>query len=206
MSRLIDLTGNRYGCLVVLSRDRNLAPRIPGWKCQCDCGRQVVLNGSNLRLGLTQSCGCLRRRLTQHRFITHGKAHTKEFRIWCAMRQRCNDPNHSSFHKYGGRGIKVCDEWNDSFEQFYSDMGPRPAPKFTIERKDNDGPYDKTNCVWATRKAQANNRRSNRLIEFNGRELTLRQIMDETNCQISFRTMRARVFALGWSIKDALSC
>lgn|SRR5215831_11353555 len=208
MSRLIDLAGKRFGRLVVIERGGDLAPKIPGWLCKCECGNEVLLNGSNLRRGLTSSCGCLRREVTISRFTTHGKTagglRAPEFYIWNMMIQRCENPKTKIYHRYGGRGIKVCDRWH-KFPNFLEDMKDRPSPKHTLERIDNDEDYTPVNCVWATKTRQANNRRTNRKIKFGNRLMTLRQIMEETNCEIAFNTVRARVFFYGWSIEDALS-
>lgn len=104
----------------------------------------------------------------------HGLSHTPECRAWHAMHSRCGDPNQPSYHRYGGRGITVCEEWQ-SFETFYRDMGPRPSPKHTLDRIKNHLGYSKENCRWATRAEQAQNTRQNRLITYNGETHCLRE-------------------------------
>lgn len=143
------------------------------WLCLCDCGRKTVVRQAHLRSGRTRSCGCLKRETDAKRFLTHGRSETPEFRVWGAMLERCYSPNHISYPLYGGRGIRVCHQWRRSFEQFMRDMGPRPSWG-SLERIDNHSDYSPDNCRWATAFEQANNKRNNRLIEFQGRALTAR--------------------------------
>lgn len=151
MGTRIDMMGVRSGRLEVIAP----APtknRQACWVCQCDCGEQVTVAGASLRKGLTQSCGCL----FAETWTRHGMAHTREYNSWSAMRHRCMTPTANSYDRYGGRGIQVCDEWKDSFEQFYRDMGPRPEGT-TLDRINNDGHYQPSNCRWATYAEQRQN-------------------------------------------------
>jgi len=186
--RFIDLTGQRFDRLLVQERGPNSKSGKVQWKCLCDCGKTIMAFACHLRRKCTRSCGCLRREMLQATHTIHGNYKIPEYHVYWDMRRRCNDPDSPQYSYYGGRGITV--SW-ERFEDFFADMGPRPTPKHTVERRDNDGPYSKENCYWATRLEQANNKRSNHFVEFNGQKMTMAQLARVTG--LPYDTVRWRV-------------
>jgi hypothetical protein len=181
-------------------------------KVRCDCGTEKFVRPRSLKCGSTLSCGCLHRELAAEqiaaRSIRHGGARTNgrraaEYSVYRAMLSRCNNPNVDNYVDYGGRGITVCDRWrgNTGYSCFLVDMGPRP-PGSSIERIDVNGPYSPSNCHWADATEQANNRRSNRKLEWQGRKLTLAQWACETGLKSA--TISDRI-GRGWTIDRALT-
>ena len=156
-----DLTGQRKGLLTIGTRTGYRGPYIL-WSVRCDCGTEKEMTASQLQ-GQTVSCGCHRNAVATKRLTTHGKAaggnaHTRVYRIWNAMKQRCQNPNQPHYERYGGRGITVCDRWQ-KFAEFYADMGDPPTDQHSIDRIDNDRGYEPGNCRWATLIEQAQNKR-----------------------------------------------
>lgn len=161
-----DISGNKYGCITVLCHDQGRK-----WLGKCSCGKMVSVDKYQLTSGSTQSCGCLRKETR----TTHGMYGTTEYMSWSSMIQRCTNPNNTGYASYGGRSIKVCTRWLNSFASFYADMGDKPDDGLSIDRIDNNGNYEPGNCRWATSEQQHNNTRSNRFITYDGETLTLAQ-------------------------------
>lgn len=159
---MIDIAGRRFGQLVALE-PAGQKERKFYWLCRCDCGKQVIVQGKKLRTGHTRSCGHLRQDASRQR-QTHGQARkgkeTPEYYTWKTMLSRCRSPTSNDWEYYGGRGIRVCDRWH-TFENFFADMGPRPDGH-SIERVNNDGNYEPTNCKWIPKAEQARNQRPKR--------------------------------------------
>jgi len=202
-----DLTGKTFDRLTVigLAPSRDQYGTVMGyWLCQCICGTEIEVLAGNLIKGNTRSCGCRQYdpalhelRSAAHRTHGHNNRNSPTYATWSAMRKRCRD---EANHNYHGRGIDIDPSWDD-FETFLTDMGERPNGT-TLDRIDNDGPYCKSNCRWATGITQSNNRRNNRRLTFKGRTLTISEWAREAG--ISSHTISARL-ERGWSVTLTLT-
>lgn len=164
---------------------------------RCNCGTLFVAIFNDVKYGNTQSCGCYQKQRAREASTTHGGSKRPEWKIWIHMRERCADPNNE---KYGGRGIKVCASWQRSFAKFFADMGPKPGPRYTIERKDNNGPYSPKNCYWATYSQQARNRRSSVFVSIRGKQMLLVEACEKYGVDYPKAHLRLR---RGWSAERA---
>lgn len=199
-----DITGNRYGRLVVLRFIKTDEKRRSLWECQCDCGKTVIVQKNNLTSGNTKSCGCLSSSLK----TTHNKSKSRLYSVWHGMKQRCLNPNVEEYKNYGGRGIKICPEWMD-FETFYQwaisngFIESSPKGQNTIDRIDVNGNYEPLNCRFVNMSVQSNNTRRNKLLTYQGRTQTISQWANEIG--INRRTLEARIVDYHWSVEKALT-
>jgi len=206
MGKFVDLTGKTFNQLTVLERVNTSKNGSVLWKCRCECEKEIIVRSDHLKNNHTQSCGCLQKRDAMKRVVemntTHSMTGSKIYAVWCTMKARCTNPNNDRFINYGGRGITLCSRWYD-FENFYEDMGSSYKVGLTIERKDNNGNYEPTNCKWASRKEQARNTTRNRFIEFRGQTKTLAEWSEITG--INQDCLFARLSELHWDIERALT-
>lgn len=197
----IDIIGQRFGRLVAIKALGADSRRQIQWSCQCDCGGTAIVPSGRLRGGDTKSCGCLHNEGVAQRMTKHGGCGTRIYRIWANMRERCERPGKDAYYRYGARGIKVCDEWQD-FSKFREWALVRGyADDLSIDRIDNDGPYSPDNCRWATRLEQARNTAKNMYLTYRSETLALSAWSERTG--IGYSTIRKRL-ELGWTIDKAL--
>lgn len=195
--------GQLYGELKVLWEDYGKAA--PGkaryFRCRCSCGTLVSVRCNDLRSGNSTNCGCVRKEKARAQLTTHGLRDHYLYDRWNQMRQRCNNPNNRSYHRYGGRGIKYDPAW-DSFIRFLQDVGEPPDPSWTLERIDNDGDYTKENVRWVPRQVQMNNTSKNTHLTLDGVKLTIAEWSRELG--INYQTIINRLQS-GWSVDRALT-
>lgn len=195
MPKFKDLSGKKIGNLTFIKpvgkKNGNYI-----WKVKCDCGKLANLPGYTVKSGNTKSCGCLKgERLEEI-------SQTPEYFCYRDLLKRCTNPEDKNFKNYGGRGIRVCRRWRQSFQNFLDDMGQKPSPNHSIERKDNGGNYEPDNCIWATAKIQSNNTRANRLIRAFGMNQKIQTWAKLTG--LSANLIAQRIDKLKWSSETAL--
>lgn len=176
------------------------------WEAKCHCGKVVLIPATELvkqkNRGITASCGCMRRATIAKKNRRHGMSAHPAYWVWRSMVDRCSLPSHHAWKNYGGRGIKVCERWRESFENFWSDMGLTYRRGFTLERKNNSMGYSRENCVWHTQRAQANNRRGNVYLGTPHGRMTLSEAAQFYN--IGRSTLNYRL-SEGWALEQALT-
>ena len=203
VSKLKDMTGKKFNKLTVISRAENSNTGQARWNCKCECGNVIAVDGFALRIGNTRSCGCLKKEITTKRNTTHGKSKTRIYRIYTHLKERCYSKNDKRYDDYGGRGIKVCDEWLHDFMSFYNwSMDNGYTDDLSLDRIDVNNDYCPENCRWVTIKIQENNRRNNHILTYNGETKTLSQWSEITG--IRSQTILRRI-KLGWNTHDALT-
>lgn len=162
LAKLLDIRGQTFTRLTVIDRAPDYKNGSARWLCRCECGNEVVAIGQKLRNGRTKSCGCFNVDLAKMRFTTHGESRTRLFRIWGGMLNRCSNPNNVGWENYGARGIRVCQPWRDSYETFRDwAVSNGYAANLSIDRINNSGDYDPSNCRWASAEEQSRNKRNN---------------------------------------------
>ncbi len=175
MSKKIDIIGKKFFRLLVESVESKNKHGQYVYLCLCDCASRVKVVGMDLKSGHTKSCGCFKKERVKEISKTHGKTRSKEYRSWDAMKQRCTNIKNNRYKNYGGRGIKICDRWLGSFENFFEDMGAKPSPKHSIDRFPNiNGNYEPGNVRWGTEEQQQRGTTYNIWFEYNGEKMIQR--------------------------------
>jgi hypothetical protein len=201
MTRILDLTGQRFGRWVVVSRAESAKSNNTRWNCICDCGTEKRVRAGDLTQGKSTSCRCYANELTKVRSVKHGQSNTQVYSVWQAMISRTTNPTDKDYKRYLGRGITVCDRWRD-YSNFLADMGERP-PGLTLDRIDNDKGYYPENVRWTTHKIQSRNTSRNRLITYNGQERTLVEWAEIF--KVTGDLIRGRIDRYGWTTEQALT-
>lgn len=189
VSRPIDLTGKRFGRLIVLERVENSRSGGTVWKCKCDCGNVKICNGERLRCGKLKSCGCLSIDTVKKNMTKHGKHGSKTYNIWKGIKQRCYQKNNIGYCDYGERGISMYDEWKNGFQSFYDYVSKLPhfgEKGYSIDRIDVNGNYEPQNIKWSTAKEQSNNKRNNLLVIYKSKTITIKQLSEITKIRYEF--------------------
>lgn len=191
-----DLSGMRFGEWSVISFVRFDKSRISMWKCRCACGVERIVNGRNLKNGSSKSCGCLQRKIVSKTSYKHGQSRSLLYQVWGNMIQRCTNENTPGYKDYGGKGVSVCAEWlkdSNSFLKWARMNGYEKG--LTLDRKNNDGDYEPSNCRWVTQKEQSYNKSNNRILTFRGKSKTLTEWCSELGLKpttVSARLKRGR--------------
>lgn len=203
-----NLAGKRFTSLTAIRRVENNKFGQVVWECKCDCGKTVLVPSGKLKSGSTKSCGCYSRNLFKERAKTHGCSGNRLYTVWAGVLRRCSNPNTKEYCRYGGRGIKVCEAWKEyaNFKTWAEIQGydaDAPRGKYMVERIDNNGHYEPSNCKLATNKEQARNKRSNRIVLYNGKAMCLAEAAEQAG--LPYYLVSERIIRLGWSDHAALN-
>lgn len=210
MGKFIDLTGKTFERLRVLHKDD--APQTgryrTRWVCECACGNIVSVDAYNLAHGKSKSCGCLQREASIEANRSHGGTDERLYAVWCSMKNRCYNENVPAYHRYGGRGITVCDQWRESYAAFkewalatgYLPDAPRGV--CTLDRIDNSGNYEPGNCRWISQREQMSNVSYNHLVKYDGKQWTIAELAHHFN--IPYTKLYQRIALYGYSVEDAI--
>lgn len=205
MRKVIDLTGKKYGRLTVIKHIGKDKYNNAIWKCKCSCGNIITIRGATLRNGKAQSCGCLRKEMTKQlakNNIIHNMSNTRLYRVWQGMKSRCYYKQNNRYKDYGGRGIKVCNEWIHDFTAFYEwAINNGYQDNLTIDRIDVDGNYELSNCRWITSRDQQRNKRTSNLYTINGETRCLSEWCEKLN--LNYNTVSTRIHR-NYTIEKAL--
>lgn len=194
-----DRIGQVFSRLTIVGVERGGREALALFRCVCGGTGKAPM--SRITGGGVRSCGCLKSEVTKSRNLRHGMSASPEYRVWVGILTRCLNPNSSSYRRYGGAGITVSEAWR-SFEVFFSDMGPRPSPKHSVERRNLNLGYEKLNCVWATPVEQARNKRGSLLVEIGGRSISFAQAAEEAEIPYSCAYYRLQA---GWDVERIFS-
>jgi len=189
-----DLTSKKFGRLLVIRFHGYKKGYGPLWECICDCGQRTIVSAGHLRSGHTSSCGCLAKEVR----TKHSRSRTKLYRVWQGIKQRCLNPNASRYERYGGRGIKICKEWENDFSCFYKDMSPDYREGLQIDRIDNKGDYCKANCRWVKPSENVKHRECS--IIYDG--INLKDYCKKEG--LNYNTVFSRYHYYGWTLDEAV--
>ena len=204
MSKLIDLTGQKFGCWTVLSRAKNSLQGHSRWLCECDCGTQRVVLGNSLRRGESTNCGCVAKEKLRKINTKHNKKRHPLYSVWIGMKKRCLNKNDHAYMYYGGRGVTIHNEWINHFQSFYNWAIKNGYKRnLTLDRIDVNGNYEPSNCRWTDKKTQARNRRSNFNITYNNETKCLTEWSEILG--INRGTLKSRILRSKWSIEKAFT-
>lgn len=204
------LEGHVFGLLTAVSREVGTSKKTARWLCRCSCGATSHVRTAALLNGNTKSCGCRQGSPTHGQTRGHKGAMTPTYSSWRSMISRCFIKSNSAYAHYQKHGITVCDRWRfgeagkNAFECFLEDAGERPGREFSIDRINNNGNYEPGNVRWATRRQQANNRRTNEFFEYLGETMTFAEVVRRTGLEKEF--LRHRLLRAGWSVEQAVNC